>query len=252
MNIFKIDQDDIQRFFGRAFIYAGGFVLIIVSSTMSKGLIEQGVIKDKTVDEAYILAVSIWILFVMFDLIVNSRRDTAFQHFYNRYLKDDHEQQKVILNPFIRLYKRLFDYSNDIKKRSQLALIIGLLLGLLPLFLLLYLKNEELNTYVLINRGLLVITIESVAFYFFNLYRSSLNNIKYYQNELSNIDLKMVSVLHALQRKDNDLLDKIAHKFIDEERNIIVDSSIKGVDVSSFDQVNKVLDKIAAIIKSSK
>lgn len=252
MSIFKIDQDDAQRFFGRLFVYAGGFALIITISTMSNALVEQKIIESKTVNEVYALAVSIWMFFVMFDLIINSRRDTAFQHFYTRYLKEDHDQHRAIFNPFIRLYKRLFDYSNDIKKRSQLALFVGLLLGILPLFLLLYLKNDELNTYVLLNRGLLVLTIESVAFYFFNLYKSSLNSIRYYQNELSNIDLKMVSILNAIQNKDNDLLEKIAHKFIDEERNIANDPSLKSIDASPFDQLNKLLDKIAAIVKSSR
>lgn len=62
----------------------------------------------------------------------------------------------------------------------------------------------------------------------------------------------MVSVINAIQNKDNDLLEKIAHKFIDEERHIITDPSLKSVDASSFDQLNKLLDKIASIVKSAK
>lgn len=245
-------EDTYSRGLEKLVTYVFGLFIIMAASAVSKGLVEQDIIDDKTLQGSHSLAYSIWVLFIMFDLIVIGRRDTAFKHFYNHYLKEDHEQHRTIFNPFIRLYKRLFDYSNDIKKRSQLSLFVGLLLGILPLFLLLYLKNDELNTYVLINRGLLVLTIESVAFYFFNLYKSSLNSIRYYQNELSNIDLKMVSVLNAIQNKDNDLLEKIAHKFIDEERHIITNPSLKSVDASSFDQLNKLLDKIASIVKSAK
>lgn len=219
---------------------------------MSKGLAKQEVISSQSLDTTFLLLSSIWFSFLLYDLIIIGKREAAFQYFYKKYLKEDHEQHKVLLNPFIRLYKRLFDYSNQIKNRSQLALIVGLILGITPIIALPYANNDKLDVYVLINRGLFVLTIESIAFYFFNLYRSSLDSIKYYQNELSNIDLKMVSVLNAIENKDDKLLKKIANKFIDEERHILNDLHKNPVDISAFDQLNKMLDRIALISKNPK
>jgi hypothetical protein len=62
--------------------------------------------------------------------------------------------------------------------------------------------------------------MEVFAFFFLNLYRRALDDIKYYQNELTNMDAKLVAMELATSKGGNDTtLGKVVDEFLKTERN---------------------------------
>jgi hypothetical protein len=68
----------------------------------------------------------------------------------------------------------------------------------------------------------LVLLIELFAFFFLSLYRSSLSEIKYFQNELTNIESKQLALRAAIDSKDSALLGEVVGKLASTERNHIL------------------------------
>lgn len=70
----------------------------------------------------------------------------------------------------------------------------------------------------------IAIFIEVFSFFFLRLYRNSLIDIKYYQNELTNIEFKIVGIKIGFFIDEKDLLKNIANEILKVERNFIVKS----------------------------
>lgn len=90
-------------------------------------------------------------------------------------------------------------------RRSNINLVIGVITTLLAVGLLAYvvlsetLSSNDVGMVLLhfLPRLSIVVFIETFSFFFLRLYRSGLNDIKYYQNELTNIETKHL-VLESL------------------------------------------------------
>jgi hypothetical protein len=80
----------------------------------------------------------------------------------------------------------------------------------------------------------LVIFIEIFAYFFLSLYRSSLQEIKYFQNEMTNVESKQIALIAALNLADSAAIDKILTSLSETERNHII----------SKDQTTVELEKI--------
>lgn len=65
----------------------------------------------------------------------------------------------------------------------------------------------------------LVILIEIFAYFFLNLYKSSLNDIKYFQNETTNIEAKHTALQFALILKEKKTLNTVLSSLATTERN---------------------------------
>lgn len=68
----------------------------------------------------------------------------------------------------------------------------------------------------------LVLLIEVFAFFFLSLYKSNLGEIKYFQNELTNIELKQIALGSAIAAKDATVLFEVIGKLAATERNHIL------------------------------
>ncbi|MFW2161099.1 hypothetical protein ACG93T_06900 [Acinetobacter beijerinckii] len=68
----------------------------------------------------------------------------------------------------------------------------------------------------------LVLLIELFAFFFLSLYKSSLSEIKYFQNELTNIESRQLALRAAMESKDSALIADVVGKFASTERNHIL------------------------------
>ena len=94
-----------------------------------------------------------------------------------------------------------------------------------------------------------IILIEVFAFFFLNLYRKTLDEIKYFQNEMTNFELKISALMFVLKAKvdDEKTKDKIIENLIKTERNIslmILDNKKEILDKSTFKKIMDYLDKI--------
>jgi hypothetical protein len=68
----------------------------------------------------------------------------------------------------------------------------------------------------------LVLLIELFAFFFLSLYKSSLSEIKYFQNELTNIESRQLALSAAIELKESTLLADVVSKLASTERNHIL------------------------------
>ena len=122
---------------------------------------------------------------------------------------------------------RLDNEIERLRKSANLNLVIGSLSTFLAIFCLVYeVFYNEINfsesTQVLshyIPRISLVIFIEIFAFFFLKLYKSNLYEIKYFNNEKTNIDFKIFSLKTAIYYEDKEMINNCINSFINTERN---------------------------------
>ena len=76
-----------------------------------------------------------------------------------------------------------------------------------------------------------VIFIEVFAYFFLKLYKSNLSDTKYYQNELTNVESKMISLKSALLTQDKSAAKAIITELSKTERNFILKKGESTVDL---------------------
>jgi hypothetical protein len=77
----------------------------------------------------------------------------------------------------------------------------------------------------------LVIFIEIFAFFFLKLYKANLNEIKYFNNEKTNIDFKIISLKTAIYEENQDLIKLTIEELIKTERNFKLDKNQSTVEL---------------------
>lgn len=76
--------------------------------------------------------------------------------------------------------------------------------------------------YHFLPRVTLVVMIELFAYFFLSLYKASLAEIKYFQNEITNIEAKQLSLLAAISYGEKEIIGNILEKLAATERNHII------------------------------
>ncbi len=77
----------------------------------------------------------------------------------------------------------------------------------------------------------LSIFIEVFSFFFLRLYKSGLSEIKYFQNELTNIEMKYVSLDVALRTKKEGSINSVINEFSVTERNFVLNKGQSTVEI---------------------
>ncbi|MBW2963102.1 hypothetical protein [Mesonia aestuariivivens] len=137
-------------------------------------------------------------------------------------------------------YANLFDDLNKLEGKfrtqierlvsnSNLNLIIGIITTLIAVVILgfsifqdrSFKTNTDFFSFFL-PRISTVIFVELFSFFFLRLYKNNLEEIKYFQNEITNLNFKITSLKTALKMEDKDSLSKIIINFSLAERNNIL------------------------------
>lgn len=118
---------------------------------------------------------------------------------------------------------------DSLKRRGTINLFLGMFLSLFGLFFLgniifdpIDYKNLEQLLINIIPRTLLVIFIEIFSFFFLNLYKKSLDEVKYFQNEMTNLEAKYLSLYIAKQSGNFKLLSHALENLLQTERNFVL------------------------------
>ena len=119
---------------------------------------------------------------------------------------DKRAQFKEILYSTRYITERLLREIEKLDRKSNINLIVGSIMTVVALICLgdiVFDKQSDLITTekILIHyipRISFILFIEVFAFFFLRLYKLNLNDIKYYQNELTNIDLKNTALMSSL------------------------------------------------------
>lgn len=136
-------------------------------------------------------------------------------------------KHKNLLQDFEDLSIRINGELSRLRKSANLNLVIGTLTTALAITALGYevFKSEfeitdtvKLLTHYL-PRLSLIVFIEIFAFFFLKLYKATLSDIKYFNNEKTNIDFKLISLKTALNNGDDEMIKSMLQELIRTERN---------------------------------
>lgn len=115
-------------------------------------------------------------------------------------------------------------------KRGSLNLSIGIATALIGVAFLVYIvltspEQTDIASFVVhfAPRASVVILIEVFAYFFLRLYKSSLDEIKYFQNELTNLESKYLAVLLLDEDKDSHVFSSTISSLISTERNFVLE-----------------------------
>jgi hypothetical protein len=135
---------------------------------------------------------------------------------------------------------RLAQEVSSLGRRGNLNLSLGVITTVVGLALLgyfvLFRSGDPSNQLVdfaihFIPRLTLVIFIEVFAYFFLRLYKSTLSEIKYFQNEVTNIEAKYIALKTALNIGDQKIIGEVVAQFGNTERNHVLEKGQTTVEI---------------------
>ena len=138
--------------------------------------------------------------------------------------------------------RRLERELEALSRRSNINLVIGVLTTLMAVGLLAYIAlsstvdKTDLTSVLLffLPRLSVVIFIEIFSFFFLRLYKSGLQDIKYYQNELTTVETSYIALQSALIADLPQNAVNILHQLCSDDRNRITNSSSSDKNETNF------------------
>ncbi|WP_363799853.1 hypothetical protein ABU614_07010 [Lysobacter firmicutimachus] len=147
-------------------------------------------------------------------------------------------RQNSYRDPIEQARFRLMRQSDALVRRGNLNLVIGMIMAAAGVFILgqsilaptsFSSWDGMLSAYA--PRFSLVLLIEVFAYFFLRLYKQSLDDGKYYQNELTNIELKLSAANASFELKDDALRSKVIESLVSTERNFILEKGQSTIDL---------------------
>ncbi len=93
-----------------------------------------------------------------------------------------------------------------------------------------------------------VIVVELFAYFFLRLYKNGFDEIKYFQNEITNIEMKVMSLKYAQEFKSEDMIKELAMHLMKTERNFILEKGQTTVSIEK-DRLQNISDsKLTSVI----
>lgn len=155
-----------------------------------------------------------------------------------------------------RMSERIQDEIRSLGKKGNINLSVGVIFGVLGFILfgimLLFMTDigdGDVSKIILgsfVPRLSLVLLIEIFSYFFLNLYKSTLHEIKYYQNELTNLECKFIPLFIAIKNKNEKLSADIMSNIVACERNYILKSNETTVEIENEKRNNNVMADLAA------
>lgn len=169
----------------------------------------------------------------------------------------DHKKAEVLRREYNASKIRLSEETAALSRRGNLNLIIGGFTTLLAVGILSYVvltaESETLkgNDYLwhYIPRITISIFIQVFSFFFLKLYRNSLEDIKYFQNELTNIELKQLALESALLSKNKDSIAEVIKNLSLTDRNSKLQKGESTVDLERLRAENQSLSDMLGSAK---
>ncbi|SHN45512.1 hypothetical protein [Chitinophaga sp. CF418] len=163
----------------------------------------------------------------------------------------------------IELQQELKGQISRLIKNSNLNLVIGIVttvMAILVLGLSIYYQQKMITTIDLLQyfipRVSTVIFIEVFSFFFLRLYKNNLSEIKYFQNEITNLNFKLCALKSAIQLGDNETTASIILQFAATERNFILQKgqSTEKLELLKIEQKDNknIADSIVNVVKTVK
>ena len=173
----------------------------------------------------------------------------------------DLEIKSRISNNFNKMTERLQREIYTLEKRAKVNLIIGSITAIIGIFSFVYFIMQNITSsqedYDFLTEFLprlsLVLVIEIFAYFFLNLYKSSLSEIKYFHNELTNIEYRFIAMEETVLNNDKTTLKVIIREFLKIERNFLLKKGQSTVYLedrkNSINEHKNIVETLTKIIK---
>ncbi|MDX2361871.1 MAG: hypothetical protein QNK23_13765 [Crocinitomicaceae bacterium] len=215
-------------------------MLLLISSIVSISILLTTALWLISPDSSYPLI--IFIVFITIALLIsmtlirylNGSNKTRWERFPKSEIEESFGDNvfkqltiKSIYYSTIGLKNRIDRELERLQKSANVNLLIGILASAVAigtLFVVVFIKvpeYEDTSNFIFqfAPRISFVIFIELLSFFFLRIYKSLLEDIKYFNNEKTNIDLKILALETAFYRDDKDLIDKTISEYLRTERN---------------------------------
>lgn len=165
-------------------------------------------------------------------------------------------------NRINKTMNRLEDERISLARRGNLNLVLGMTLSFIGLGVLassIFISAKEYSDIyqLLLNmlpKTTLALFIEIFAYFFLRLYKQSLDDIKFYQNELTNIEAKYLSLQIAKKTNNHKLITTILEELVKTERNFILEKGQSTIEIEkekiSSTSSNNTLKTVTDLLKS--
>jgi hypothetical protein len=189
--------------------------------------------------------------------------ENALKAIESKYARDLHKNTRLVelKSTTGPTKERLSREIESLLRRNNINLAIGVSTTFLAVSLLAYMVLREpvelssttslMSHYI--PRLSLVIFVEVFAFFFLRLYRAGLEQIRYFQNELTNVEMKYVA-LEAAVLKESDALDPTLLQLAQTERNFVLQNGQTTVDLEKArvenQQATEALNAITSALTS--
>ncbi len=162
---------------------------------------------------------------------------------------EKHRYNQLVTN-FENVRNRLLAEVESLSRRANLNLTIGIISSIIAIGFLFYSGwytkieyNEKWFNFVtfFIPKFSLLVFLGTFSFYFLNLYKSNLGVIQNYQNELNNVDFKIISMTSLLlsQHQDKELhLKELISGISNTEWNKVLKANETTVELEKLKQFN--------------
>ena len=151
--------------------------------------------------------------------------------------------------------ERLLQQAKAFGNRANINLIIGLFFSFVGTVVLIYFVtslSETKEWFQFIShffpRISLVLLIELFAYFFLQLYKQGINDTRYFQNEITNIELKYMAIILS-QKSSPDKVDFIIQSLATSERNFLIPKDQRLVSEAVESKVETAMERYIAILK---
>ncbi len=263
-------------------IYIITFSFLSLAIFFSTNFINPSIIKLSYFTSTMIMAFWLFVLVKQLNNYLNGEKIDLISK--NRQLQDkvnhleeqlsDYEEKSTLTPEQIKTNKlqsllikdkntlnRIDNTSQKVLKRGNFNLLMGLffaIVGIGCLAIFIYLdfqgvsvvsKNETLTQTLLhiFPKFSLIAIIEICAIFFINLYKKSLIEERFYQNELTNLENRFLALELAFHTGKDDLIDKAIENLLATERNPQVQETqgnSKEDDDKIIEMLTKLIDKV--------
>ncbi|HCA5309272.1 hypothetical protein ACKEN5_06370 [Acinetobacter baumannii] len=136
---------------------------------------------------------------------------------------------KLIEDSISSSFSRIKNEISSLGNRGTINLFIGITLSIGGIFYLIFTMSSTFTNIEIVAvishltpRILMVVFVEIFSFFFLNLYKKSLDEIKYFQNEMTNLEAKYLALALAKQSGNFKLLSSIVENLMNTERNFVL------------------------------
>jgi hypothetical protein len=176
--------------------------------------------------------------------------------------KDLSRASKVfdLFHSFRDLKDRLLAEAAGLTFRANINLAIGIVSSALGIYILwsqiIFLNNSssaatsdwKMLAQLYLAKFSLVLLMEFFSYFFLRLYKHDLGEIKYFQNEVTNIEFKSIAIQIALEEVDDETIKKVVIEFSKTERNLLLKPGESTVELENAKSENEFLKNMLSSI----